>query len=1007
MNTSRRSTLGVLALSLAYMMLPWAAHGGLIFVQSFEGGLTPDYTLADETPLDVQGELKTAEGWVTDAAVFGDDGLEAVTYGLASAYEESREGAVRFHYKGDPQGDFFTLSGPDETLTLSGSASELTATVVVGGEELTRSSSFDLPKKGGFVQVAWKPGTIRVGGTALDLPAPLPFAFDFVTIGSRQGTPVSGTLDEFAVYDEWQPPATGSREALTLSWIPDERVDEVVRQLDHGIRSAEAAGLDVSYQRVAYHIARMAAIRCRIKALTEEQKREMLDFVHARCSEALTELKGIVSGQAEPLRVPNPDLIGLKVRDRSLVTRDGEPVLLIEPMRGLDVNSTRGITNITRKYVYPNWTGASGANILAEEFNKAIYVSAYVVCQPSEKHPRYPEVTTYLEHLRGVAREIDDAFANVPSPWTFTINLLNYESGGHFSYCDESLAHFAAWLEAHYGEIENLNFTWDTQHRSFAEAQPPRWSKGDKNITPNNRAAWYDWLQFSTEYNTSFYQDIRDIFDEELQHLRVPINVVDCGQLMYPCRAGIICYDWDAMVSVNDISIVEGFPRHPRTIQPFAIDPAVTFQVDLQVSLQRDDQTVINMEHHCATPGSGRYATDNYYACALLREALHGASCVSLWSGFHPWGDSIYHGEPVEGYFASIYQRAIKGKGLPGIYKYYKAILDCRRLAREIVRFRSAPTDTALLYSYTTLRQIPPGRIRDNSWSEHEKSFRRFYKAMNPLGDRVHVLTEQQIADGKCDNYRMVIVPSVSHLSVPLARTLEQYAQDGGTLVVAPGPLLFDEHHKHIPYLRSLFGLHLTGWQILGGHQIPFAELAADPDSIEDLGETYRARVATEAVTPTGGWLDGRPELLTDGGLVEVFEPGTDDCQTLLVSDQGLPVLYRVKHGRGQVYYITVPLTWSSYLRVLERIREACGITTAVRIENEAGEIPVAIEMRCVRDDDAIVLYVINLMESPIEDLRIRVSGDYSRFFDLISNEPTSDRLSLDRLETKLIRIDR
>ena len=992
------------------LLIAGTASAELLFVQSFEKGLTPDYTLAAEKPLAVQGNLKTVEGWVTDAAVFGDDGLQSVTYQLASPFQQSREGTVRFNYTGKGRGEFFTLSGPGQSVTLSGDGKNVIATIVVRGKKITRNSPFDFSKKKIFVPVRWTADCIRVGyGDCLELPAPIPFAFDTVTIGSRTGTPARGALDEFAVYDEFQPPGTDRSEQLMLSWIPDKRVAAVVRELGYRIRLAEAQGFDVAYCKVPYHIARMAALRCRIKDLDAKRKKAMLEFVTSTCSDALVQVKGIVSGRITPLRVPDPDLTGLTVRHKALVTREGEPVLLAQPMRGPNINSTKGITNNNRIYVYDrdNWGGNPSANAIAEEMNKAIYVSSAILAVPRKGDPdRGGDEAEFLRHVRHVVRTIDKGFAETPCPRAFAISLLNYESGGHLFYDSRTLARFADYLARQYGEIRMLNFTWGTDYASFAEAQPPRWRKGDKKIVPNNRAAWYDWQTFSAENNTRFYREIKKISREELQHLHVPVNVVDCGQLMYPCRSGVIAYDWDAMAGVNDIAITEGLPRHPRTIQPFAIDPVIVFQDDLQVSLHRPDQTVINMEHHCATPGSGRYATDNYYACALFREMFHGASCVGLWSGFHPWGDSIYHGKPVKGYFASIYQRAGKGKELPGIATYYKAILDCRRLAKDIVRFRSAPASTALLYSTTTMRQIPPSHIRDNSWSEHEASFRRFYQALNPLGGRIHILTDRQIADGKCAAHKLIILPAVSHLSIPLVKALSDYTKNGGTLLIASGSLQFDEHHKVVTYLEALFGLRLAGWRLPGGRTIPSAELGADADAIEHLGVTYRAKPVHTRVIPENTWMDDRSELLTDGGLIEVFEPETADAKTLLADEQGLPVLYGLRYGRGHVYILTVPLTYISYLRILERIRTDIGIETPVRVETPDGTISPAVEMRCVQTGHAIVVYVINLMETPLEDVRLRVRGGAARYFDLIDNRPMGSHLSLKRLETRIIRID-
>jgi len=84
------------------------------------------------------------------------------------------------------------------------------------------------------------------------------------------------------------------REAWTLSWLPDKRIAKLARDLGYSIRKAEAKGMDVAYCKVAYHISRMAALRCRIKKLNKKHKKKMLDFVDLKCSEALKQVKKIL-----------------------------------------------------------------------------------------------------------------------------------------------------------------------------------------------------------------------------------------------------------------------------------------------------------------------------------------------------------------------------------------------------------------------------------------------------------------------------------------------------------------------------------------------------------------------------------------------------------------------------------------------------------------------------------------------------------------------------------------
>jgi hypothetical protein len=327
------------------------ARAEVVLVQSFEHGLTPDYTVAASKPISARGKIRTTDGWVSKAAQFGKDGLRGVTYAVASGYPEAAEGTVRFHYKGGRRGVFWRLDGPEESLALAAD-DHLVLTARVGGKTHTLTAPFLISRRG-FVAVSWKPGMVRIGDRVWKTDLRMQFGFTSVTIGAPPGAePPEGAIDEFAVYDEWQP-LPSDIEALTLAWIPDRDVDELVRRLGYAIRRAEAKGFPVSYQKVAYHVAKMAAMRFRFGILrTDAEKANTLAFVQEKCRQALRETNDILGGGRKPLHVPNPDLTGLTIRNRCFVARDGEPVLVIQPMRGPDLNSTKGITNYTRIYIY-------------------------------------------------------------------------------------------------------------------------------------------------------------------------------------------------------------------------------------------------------------------------------------------------------------------------------------------------------------------------------------------------------------------------------------------------------------------------------------------------------------------------------------------------------------------------------------------------------------------------------------------------------------------------------
>ena len=110
--------------------------------------------------------------------------------------------------------------------------------------------------------------------------------------------------------------------------------------------------------------------------------------------------------------------------------------------------------------------------------------------------------------------------------------------------------------------------------------------------------------------------------------------------------------------------------------------------------------------------------------------------------------------------------------------------------------------------------------------------------------------------------------------------------------------------------------------------------------------------------------------------------------------------------GKGRVYYFTAPLTYESTMLVLDRIRRECGLADGVRVTDaDTGRPAPAVEMRFARDRAGISIYVINLMGDR-RHVRISAPGVSKRFFDLIANKPIGPDITLDRLETRIVKIE-
>lgn len=1004
-----------------------SANAELIFVQSFEKGLEPDFSiLPGKTMSSVKGRFIPQNGFIADSCFLGENGLKRVEYKIGSPYG-GNEGTIGFCLNKDSFKDnvaLLALEGNNAQIKINGVGDSLSILIEVSSQKYkfqvpVKSFSYDRISKFYLITLSWKEGVLSIGKKIQPLKGKIPFNFKKLIIGGGASC-LEGNIDEIAVYDEWINPTVRGYAFFGLtSWLPDNETQKLVENLGYELRRAEKKGYDVAYCKLAYAAAKIGAVKFRHQRLNAEQQKEHLAFIKKSCEDSLEKLKKITAGKELPLTLPRENLKNLKIKDWCYVDKQNNPVLLIQPMYEYNINCLKGITNCARLWLNsPNEKNKTiekirNTYLVAEEANKAILVSSFwpmsFISRKSKDEKDYCLRLTKL--METITRK--DNYS--PSDRAVMFNLCHYETGGggntgKLDYSKEAIEGFRGKLEKKYKDIDNLNFIWDTEYKSFSDIQPVAWKKGVYKILPNNRAAWYDWLDFNTGRFTMRYKKSKEIVSK---YIDIPLNIIDCNQNQFKNSSGVTCYDWNEMAKINDVDLTEAFAMHPDEQKEFAIDPCVPFLTDFRLSLKKPNQALLNIEHHCVTLlCSNGKVEGRQLACHLFRELFHGQSYVGLWSAFQPWKNHVYRGRPYHMEQYAIFQHP--RTSLPAIYNYYKSVLDCRRLAKYICLFRKASSDIAILYSLTTMKQTPPEEIcKRSNWSEHEKSMRRFYQAMLPLGKKVEFLTDEKVDEGKCGKYKIVIIPSVSHLRMETAKKIQEYVVGGGNLIVAPDSFVFDEHHKLVNYLSGLFSLE--GWFVPGAaYRVNFSEACLEPGLIEKISLAYRRNKNNLNLSPVGKYLPENETYKTDGGVVELINcrPGQKGCNILEFSKEtkelgGRPALVRFPYGKGNIFYLTVPMTPETYMRILTFLMKENQIEPLIRIVDNSGNLCPYIEMRYVKYKDSIILYAINLSRKTLGNLKIKIDDKRKhKFFDLLNEKECADSISLESLACSIIKID-
>jgi beta-galactosidase GanA len=284
-----------------------------------------------------------------------------------------------------------------------------------------------------------------------------------------------------------------------------------------------------------------------------------------------------------------------------------------------------------------------------------------------------------------------------------------------------------------------------------------------------------------------------------------------------------------------------------------------------------------------------------------------------------------------------------------------RVTLDVRRLNKEIAAFASTQPEAAILYSKTSIIQVPPELMRARA-TPYLVELRRVYEGSLCLDANTTFITEKQILKGTASRYKVILVPAAKHLLPEVAQALLDYVQEGGHLVVTPESLMTD------PYLRPLNFFDQIGIQILktgaaSGYKLGALEQQYDQtmrQSISSRGAATReiTTLPSEELGKTAFKLSGR-------GVVQTLTAGDGNVVLARFTD-GHPAMVRHTRGRGKVYCLAMPLEPSSYARLLDRLFEHAEVSRPVRFTDSEGGRIWQVEGRSLHRDGEWLLYLVN-----------------------------------------------
>ncbi|GAB4204735.1 MAG: hypothetical protein OHK0022_30180 [Roseiflexaceae bacterium] len=308
-----------------------------------------------------------------------------------------------------------------------------------------------------------------------------------------------------------------------------------------------------------------------------------------------------------------------------------------------------------------------------------------------------------------------------------------------------------------------------------------------------------------------------------------------------------------------DLIAIHGYP----TWTPLAIESISSYKASLLVpflvQLARADGAVLVDE-------LGSYGADGQVGRAYIEAAAHsalanGACGVAAWC----WQDFTTHEPPYTAHPRERLAGFLDAAGRPK-----SAMEPFQRFARFAVEewagLQPAPAPVGI-YCSPHQDHTHASYLRD-SQPAGPALFSAFL-----LLKRAHLPCE--FTRGPLDRYRVVICPSVEHLSWHEQRLLADYVAQGGTLYYSPGSYL------HGIGDEELFGIRLRDFTL---------------DSAGMHGFTWRGQ------SYPVGWQ--RPDERTP--QIPLIDATT--ATVLACFPNGTPALTCARHGAGRAYYLNAPL---------------------------------------------------------------------------------------------------
>jgi beta-galactosidase len=508
----------------------------------------------------------------------------------------------------------------------------------------------------------------------------------------------------------------------------------------------------------------------------------------------------------------------------------------------------------------------------------------------------------YREKVRNINTRLAERYKDHPALLVWHISN-EYSGECHCDLCQDA---FRNWLKERYGSLDKLNQAWWTGFWShtftdWSQIESPA-PHGEQSI----HGLKLDWKRFVTEQTIDFYKN-------EIKPLREITPGVPVTTNMMGTYPGL---DYWKFATELDVISWDNYPRWHGREEDHRLAARVGFIHDLNRSL-KGGRPFMLME---STP-----STTNWMEVSKLkRPGMHLLSSLQ----------AVAHGADTVQYF-----QWRKGRG--GAEKFHGAVVDHAghentRVFRDVKEVGEVLKKLDPVIGATVQPEVALIFDWENRWAiedaggprkekKYEETCINHYRPFWQMGIPVDVINE----DCNFSNYKLLIAPMLYMVRDGVGKRIEQYVENGGTLVITYFSGIVNEND--LCFLGGFPG-HLRKVTGIWSEEI---------DALYDEDENQITFPVENELGLTGEYRARE--------LCELIHAETAEVLATYQSDfyAGRPALTANRYGQGKAYYIAsrnVEPFLSNFYRALSRklnLRQVLrtdlpvGVTAQLRTDGE------------------------------------------------------------------------